>query len=214
RRTNAAGRDDAGSRGKCQRGQVATRGTDRLVGKCARDRRSAFAGIAEGQCAADRKNARDRRRTIAGNTREATGRIVQAGERAIGKGAPGARRDAATGERCRRIATSADQRESARGLGRSAAGSVTRAIAHLGTIRSQCANAGRKRRTRGLCDQIAGRREWRSSVVADRRQISDRRLSATNYGTGKRRLSANRRRNEGFGNAAQKIGERYLREIY
>src|SRR5207249_652019 len=45
--------------------------------------------------------------------------------------------------------------ESARRLGRSAAGRAPRAIAHLGTIRSQCANAGRKRRTRGLCDQIA-----------------------------------------------------------
>src|SRR5438094_34438 len=84
----------------------------------------------------------------------------------------------------------------------------------LARNREENANAGRKRRTRGLCDQIAGRRERRSSVVADRRQISDGRLSATNYGTGKRRLSANRRRDEGFGNAAQKIGERYLREIY
>src|SRR5437870_7558338 len=76
-------------------------------------------------------------------------------ERAIGKGTPGPRRDAATGERRRRIATGADQRESPRGLGRSAAGRAARAIAHLGTIRSQCSNAGRKRRTRGLCDQIA-----------------------------------------------------------
>src|SRR4029077_2236914 len=129
-------------RGKCQRGQIATRRTDRLVGKRAWDRRSALAGIAKRQCAANRKNARHGRRKIAGNTRKTPGRIVQARERAIGKGTPGSRGDAATGKRCRWLAAGADQCENARRLGRSAAGDSARTTTHSGTIRSQCANTG------------------------------------------------------------------------
>ena len=62
--------------------------------------------------------------------------------------------------------------------------------------------------------KLPGEGNGARSVAADRRQISDGRLSATNYGTGKRRFNANRQRDERFGNPAEKIGERYLREIY
>ena len=102
-----------------------------------------------------RKNARDGGRKVAGHAGEKTGRIVQARERSARASAPGTRRDAATGERRRRIAARANECENARRLGRSAARRAPRASADRGAVRAQCEDPRRKRREGRVRDQVA-----------------------------------------------------------
>src|SRR5437588_10997619 len=115
---------------------------------------------------------------MAGNDRETARRIFQAGERSAGTSASGTRRDAATGERRRRVAEGAGEREDARRLGRSPARESPRTTAHGGSILAECADARRNGGARRFRDQTARRRKWRAGLAADRLEISDGRLPA------------------------------------
>ena len=118
---------------------------------------SRLQAVAGGQFAADRQDARDGGREVAGHTRETARRIVQAGERSARAGASGTWRDAATRERRRRPAKSSEQRENARRLGRSATRRAARTGADAGTIRAQREHATGKRRARRFRDQTSRR---------------------------------------------------------
>jgi len=124
RRTNAARRDDARSRGKCQRSQSQR---EELTASLESVRGIVDLRLQELQ--KDNAQQIERMRAtvdekLQGTPRKTPGRIVQARERAIGKGTPGSRRDAATGKRRRWIAAGADECESTRRLGRSALGAL------------------------------------------------------------------------------------------
>src|SRR5204863_2918173 len=141
-------------------------------------------------------------------------RFVQIGERPAGTGASRTGGDAATGERRWRVAKSSRERENARRLGGSATRQFTRASPDIRAVRPQCKDARGERRTCRVRGQVARRREWRTGMASDRRQISDRRLPAFARGSGQGRRRWGRDRGEEPGNTVEKKRERHLREIY
>ena len=59
------------------------------------------------------------------------------------------------------------------GLGRSATRRAPGANPDRRSVRQKCEDAGRERRACRIRNQVAGRRKWRASLVADRCKISD-----------------------------------------
>ena len=100
------------------------------LGKFAFSGRSALEAIAGRQFAADRKNARNCGRKAARHTGKEARRIISNGQRATGKSASGAGRDAAARQRCWRVTTGAHECENARRLGRGSTRRAARATAH------------------------------------------------------------------------------------